>query len=183
MGSYSLFRRVVLIVLHLFLSLSQSLHVHNPVLIGWIVLGAPHIPADIPWRLCLRPIVRVVQIGSDPLVHFLHPVIVSLVHLPYLPLLDVVERPVKLPLLLLRALGRFTSIGVGVCEGVPFLIQFEGSGVLCFGVGGGEDCVTVAVGIYCVYSLFGSVEGRGALVGVGVLHLARKTNDAGQWLQ
>lgn len=70
-----------------------------------------------------------------------------------------------------------------MCEGVPFLVQFEGSGVFCLGVAGGEDGAAVAVGIYCVYSLFGGVEGRTALVRVRVLYLAGKTDHVGERLQ
>lgn len=93
--------RAILECLHLLLSLSQCLHVHDSVLIGWIVLGSSHIPADIARRLRLRPMVRMGQVCSDPFVHFLRPVMVSLVHLPYLAFLDVIERPMELPLLLL----------------------------------------------------------------------------------
>lgn len=64
---------------------------YDAVLIGWIVLRPPHILADITRRLCLAPIVGVIQLGSDPFVHFLHPVVVSLMHLPYLSFLDVIE--------------------------------------------------------------------------------------------
>ena len=96
-----MFGRVILEGFDLFLSLSECLHVYDAILIGWIVLHPPRVLADIAWRLCLRPVVGVIEVGSHPFINFLHPAIISLVHLPYLLLLDVIERPMKLPLLLL----------------------------------------------------------------------------------